>query len=274
MKYFLILLCLLPQVVRAAPALEPLQIAEQFVAPNGWAAMKSYLCCEAAQQAKRQTLGQQIPATLQRRCELIQQNARTAVVAVELRDSVSRNDFYLHFSKDSARWKLQAVRSLAMTKLGPPMLEVLTTMPPAEVAQYDQKHPNAGHNFAVGNIKLWIGSDADIVDHFNKYRSDFEQVVQIAQKRNYLSAPDIVAGEQAANRDPEIQALLQKLYISRLTRRDMDCQTCIEFVIGGMVDNTVGLLYQPQAAEVPAMHPDRLIVLKPLGNGWYLYKTN
>ena len=50
--------------------LEPLQIAEQFVAPAGWPNMKDYLCCEVAKQARHQTLGQQIPAGLRRVCQL------------------------------------------------------------------------------------------------------------------------------------------------------------------------------------------------------------
>ncbi|MFC7667500.1 hypothetical protein ACFQT0_08955 [Hymenobacter humi] len=69
MKHFFLALCLwLPRAVLAFQPLEPLQIAEQFVAPAGWADMKAYLCCEAAGQAKRETLGQQIPARLQRSC--------------------------------------------------------------------------------------------------------------------------------------------------------------------------------------------------------------
>jgi hypothetical protein len=93
--------------------------------------------------------------------------------------------------------------------------------------------------------------------------------------RQYFPAnADVLAlGEQAANADPAINALLQSLYISRLTRRDTGCGTCLEFLIGGLVDNTVGLLYQPDATAVPPMHPDRIIVIKPIGNGWYLYKT-
>jgi len=90
MNHLLLLFCLgLPRLTEPAPPLEPLQIAEQFVAPGGWEPMKSYLCCEAAGQAKAQTLGQQIPARVARTCQLVQQGTATAVVAVELRDSLA-----------------------------------------------------------------------------------------------------------------------------------------------------------------------------------------
>lgn len=280
-KYCLLLLgCLLPLLTRAAQPLQPLQIAEQFVAKTGWADMRSYLSGEVAGQARRQSLGQQIPATLERRCQLLQQGRATAVVSVELRDSVSRNDIYLHFRRDStaaepSAWKLAAVRSLSMTQLGPPMLKLLSEMPPAEVAQYNQKHPDAPHDFMLGNIRLWIGSDADIQQHFQRNQAAFRQAAQLIEARRYFTAPADTAGagEQAANADAELQALLHPLYISRITRRYLGCASCLEFIIGGVTDNTVGLFYQPDAAQLPTMSPDHIIVIKPMGNGWYLFKT-
>jgi len=278
MKQFLFFIFLsLSQGVLARAPLEPLQIAQEFVDTDGWPEMKDYLCCEARQQAKNETLGQQIPATLQRNCLLIKQGDSTAVVAVELCDSVRRNDFYLHFSKENKLWKLHAIRSLSMTQLGPPMLKLLAAMPESEVALYNQKHPDADHAFTMGNLQLWMGADADIISHFTRHQASFQKALRLLQVRRYFAAAiDTVAagaGEQAANTDPEIRALLRKLYISRVTQHDTDCSTCLEFIIGGRIDNTVGLLYQPKPAEVPAMHPERVIVVRPITKGWYLYKT-
>jgi hypothetical protein len=280
MKYFLLLLSwFLPLLTQAAQPLQPLQIAEQFVAKTGWAEMKSYLSGEAAGQARRQSLGQQIPANLERHCQLLQQDQRTAVVAVELLDSVSRNDIYLHFRRDSttaqAPWKLAAIRSLSMTQLGPPMLKLLSEMPPAEVAQYNHKHPAAPHDFMLGNIRLWIGADADIQQHFQHNQAAFQQAAELIQARHFFPAPADTTGlgEQAANADTALQALLQPLYISRVSQRYLGCGTCLEFIIGGVSGDTVGLFYQPDSTQVPTMSPDRIIVIKPLGNGWYLFKT-
>ena len=279
MKRFLFLLWLCPLGhASASPPLNPLQIAKRFVARGGWSPLKNYLCCEAATQAKHQTLGQQIPAQMRRTCQLVQQGDTTAVVAVELSEPTARSDFYLHFSKRVDGWKLRAVRNLAMTHLGPPMVAILAAMSPDEVAQYDLKHPEANHAFTVGNLKLWTSTDADIAAHFLHYRPDFEEIVRLVQEGQYFSLIPTensvaVAGEQAANADPSIHTLLRKLYLARITRRTTGCSSCLEFVIGGKVNSTVGLLYQPQPAQLPPMHPDHLIVLKPLGNGWYLYKT-
>ncbi|WP_035567986.1 hypothetical protein [Hymenobacter sp. IS2118] len=278
MKHFLLLALWLwlPGMARALAPLEPLQIAEQFVAPAGWPEMRDYLCCEAAGQARRETLGQQIPARLRRVCQLVQQGAATAVVAVELRDSVDRRDFYLHFSKEGGAWKLLAIRNLAMTHLGPPMVEILSGMKPAEVADYDQKHPDASHAFTLGNLKLWTSADADIAAHFARNQAGFQQLLRLVQKGRYFAPAKPAAaptGEQAANANPAVHALLRQLFLAQVTRRETDCTGCLEFVIGGKVSSTVGLLYQPTAALLPAMTPDRLIVLKPLGGGWYLYKT-
>ena len=275
MKHFLLALCLgLPPLAWARTPLDPLQIAQQFVAPAGWADMKDYLCCEAAGQAKQQTLGQQIPARLRRTYQLVQQGPSTAVVAVELRDSLSRRDFYLHFTKAEEGWKLGAIRNLAMTHLGPPMVELLSAMPPAEVAQYNLKHPEADHAFTVGNLRLWTSADADIAIHFARHRPEFDQLLRLVQQGGYFApAASAEASEEAANADPAVHTLLRQLYLGRVTRRETDCGSCLEFVIGGKVSSTVGLLYQPRPAELPAMSPDHLIVLRPLGDGWYLYKT-
>ncbi|OGX82029.1 hypothetical protein BEN47_05265 [Hymenobacter lapidarius] len=278
MKHFLLLALWLwlPGMARALAPLEPLQIAEQFVAPAGWPKMRDYLCCEAAGQARRETLGQRIPARLRRVCQLVRQGPATAVVAVELRDSVDRRDFYLHFGKEAGTWKLLAIRNLAMTHLGPPMVDILSNMPPAEVAEYDHKHPDASHAFTLGNLRLWTSADADIAAHFARNRTDFQQLLRLVQTGRYFAPAQPAAaptGEQAANADPAVHALLRKLFLAQVTRRETNCASCLEFVIGGKVRSTVGLLYQPTAALLPAMHPDHLIVLKPLGDGWYLYKT-
>ncbi|GAB3670602.1 hypothetical protein GCM10027594_34720 [Hymenobacter agri] len=278
MKYLLLLL--LPWLTGAAlapPVLPPLRIAEQFVAPAGWPEMKDYLCCEVAGQAKKQTLGQQIPPGQRRRCELIGQDSTTAVVAVELRDSAQRRDFYLHFRHDSTGWKLGAIRSLAMTHLGPPMVALLTGLPKAEIADYDRKHPDASHAFTIGNLRLWTSADADIAAHFQRHRPDFQKLLRRVQTGKFFPTPpgpDEPAAEQAANADPTVHTLLRRLFLGRVTRRATDCGSCLAFVIGGKTTSSVGLLYQPEAAQLPAMSPNGVIVLRPLGEGWYLYKTS
>ena len=263
------------------PPLQPLQIARQFVAPAGWPIMRAYLGGEAATQARRQTLGQQIPALLRRRCQLVAQDSATAVVAVELLDSVSRDDLYLHFRRDPEPfWKLHAIRRLGLTHLGPPMLEMLTAMPPEEAARYDARHPEASRAFLLGNLRLWIGSDSALADHFQRNQAGFQRAAEVLAAARYLGAAapapadSLAATEQRTNTDPAVQALLRPLYISRVSRRQLGCGSCLEFIIGGMSGNTVGLLYQPNPAAVPPMSPNHLIVLRRLGlPGWYLFKT-
>ncbi|UOQ52577.1 hypothetical protein [Hymenobacter cellulosivorans] len=270
MKYLYLFVLLLSALCGRAQQLAPLSIAQHFVAREGWSGFARYVCCEVQQQARRQTLGQQIPAHLQRTCEVVQQTDSTAVVAVELRDSTGGNDFYLHFVRQNT-WKLQAVRGLGMTNFGRQMLTVLEGLPADERARYNQTHPKAEYDFTVGNIRLWIGSDADIEAHFTQHQADFEKTVRLLQAGSYFRSEP--ADEAAANADPAIDALLKSLYISRVTRKSTDCDACFAFVIGGLIDNTVGLLYEPDESKVPAMHPGSLIVVKPLGHGWYLFKT-
>ena len=47
----------------------------------------------------------------------------------------------------------------------------------------------------------------------------------------------------------------------------------IDFSIGGMIDNSVGYFYCKDKNKLPEMSDNRYIMIKHLGDGWYLYKT-
>ena len=47
----------------------------------------------------------------------------------------------------------------------------------------------------------------------------------------------------------------------------------LDFQIGGIIDNTVGYYFFLHEEDVPEMTPGRMIMLRDLGDGWYLYKT-
>ena len=47
----------------------------------------------------------------------------------------------------------------------------------------------------------------------------------------------------------------------------------LNFLIGGITDNSVGYLYIKNKKDVPKMNPARFIMIREIGDGWYLYKT-
>jgi hypothetical protein len=40
-----------------------------------------------------------------------------------------------------------------------------------------------------------------------------------------------------------------------------------------MIDNTVGYFYEPDKTKIPEINPSEIIMIREIGDGWYMYKT-
>jgi hypothetical protein len=65
----------------------------------------------------------------------------------------------------------------------------------------------------------------------------------------------------------------QKIFISSISTGDFELGNGINFLIGGMLDNTVGYLYVKDKNDLPEMNSDSVIMIREIGDGWYIYKT-
>jgi hypothetical protein len=64
------------------------------------------------------------------------------------------------------------------------------------------------------------------------------------------------------------------LFISSVSYGDYELGGgCLVFSIGGMMDNTVGFLYVKDKKHLPKMDDSGVIMIREIGDGWYLYKT-
>jgi hypothetical protein len=63
---------------------------------------------------------------------------------------------------------------------------------------------------------------------------------------------------------------MQEILISSIS--NFDDNKSVSFLIGGMIDNSVGYFYCNNPNDVPEMTDNRYIMIRNLGNGWYLYK--
>lgn len=41
----------------------------------------------------------------------------------------------------------------------------------------------------------------------------------------------------------------------------------------GQLDNSVGFIYVKDKKDLPEMNPGRIIMIREITNGWYIYKT-
>jgi len=213
---------------------------------------------------------------------LLQQNDAKAVVAMNVRDSSGRSiDTYLHFRKDSI-WKLAAFRSLAMTGLVAQAKEQLEQLTPAQVDSLVAQGNRSGNKkealirsyedyvFLLGNTRLILESDENLIRYFRNHQAAFEELRSAAQKEAAQRPPSERTRQLLATR----KADYRKLLLSSVSIGSLDFgEKCVDFSIGGMVDNTVGFLYVTDPRYLPEINPARIIMIREIGGGWYLYKT-
>jgi hypothetical protein len=214
---------------------------------------------------------------------LLGQTSNKAVVAMTILDSTGKGfDTYLHFKKDSI-WKMNAFRALAMTGIIEQVKNELEKMTPKQVDDLIEKSKKAkdkeyvvfssreDYYFELGNAKLTLELDENIIKHFYKHKASFEHIKEVALKE--LSTKH--TGKNRSIRLVEnLKSDYRNLLISSVSFGDYRLGgNCLAFSIGGMLDNTVGFLYVKDKKDLPEMNDYRVIMVREIGGGWYLYKT-
>jgi hypothetical protein len=71
-------------------------------------------------------------------------------------------------------------------------------------------------------------------------------------------------------RSGEALSAAKKLFISSVAKR---ASGCVEFIIGGIVDNSVGFMFVPDGLSPPPIDPSNYIYVEPAVDHWYVFKT-
>ena len=125
-------------------------------------------------------------------------------------------------------------------------------------------------DFQLGNLNLILAMDSEIIDHFNKNKIEFERLKDIAFKNLDTTKADEGRSIKLCN---GLENDFHKLLISSIETGGYELGNSINFSIGGMLDNTVGYFFVKDKQDVPEMNPSRIIMIREIGNGWYIYKT-
>jgi hypothetical protein len=257
---------------------EPLDLAKRIFGKESMPDIGQYITGEY----KGRPNGQDLAKSAVTKFVLLGQTEKKAVVGMTILDSLGRGlDTYLYFEKETV-WKMSAFRSLAMTGIIEQMIIELEKMTPQQVddliAKSNEKK-NKGYstitsredyNFQLANAKLTLELDENIVKHFVANQEAFERLKTLALAE---------LGEASSSDERSVELLstvkqdYKKLLINSVSTGGYELGNCINFLIGGMVDNAVGYLYVEDKNDVPEMNPDRVIMIREIGNGWYVYKT-
>ncbi|MDQ3111840.1 MAG: hypothetical protein M3R17_18280 [Bacteroidota bacterium] len=249
--------------------LTPLQVVERYVSPGGFPNKLKFFCCELyGEWNADSTLGQYLPKRVQRTSELIFQDTAHAMVAVWLHDTTTSLDIYFYLVK-AQNWTIYAARSLVMKQSAKDALKSLDSIPEKDRGEaYTKTHAHT-YYFETKNLELWDNSDDVLAAHFIEHKKQFQQIQKRLVKKGFTKTDSLVIN---AIKDKKIKKLTNEILI-RGFEYDKRYPGCIFYLIGGIADNTVGYLYQPDGKKIPLITEKHYILIKPLGDGWYLFKT-
>jgi len=209
-----------------------------------------------------------------------------AVVATEIAENKDTTDIYLFWTK-SNDWKITSFRALWLPGMFYAALEPYKDLDENGLkVEYEKifseakksndtitdKHileaigPFEDFKYEIENMKLTVASDRALVNHFSHYQTKFDALLIKIQSEN-LNNNDNWRYDTKTSFKKDIQELL----ISSVSKYSDDGY--ITFTIGGMIDNSVGYLYCNDPKCAPLMNEERYIMIRNLGNGWYLFKT-
>lgn len=220
--------------------------------------------------------------------EILSEGTDNAVIAITLNDGEHNTDLYAFLVKDD-EWKIKAFRSLWLPGFFYSMLEEYNDLDKSGIEKkYNemietakQKNDTISETDIVSeigtldefvaeiqNMKLIVSSDNDLVNHFNENKNQFENILG-----KILSDTTIVNKEnwRINKKDIKFKTDLNTILISSISGSETN--KMIDFSIGGMIDNSVGYFYCKDKNSIPEMSDNRYIMIKDLGDGWYLYKT-
>jgi hypothetical protein len=257
---------------------EPLNLAKKIFSKDGFNDIDKYITGEYNGRPNGQDLGKNTILTF----SLLEQNKNNAVVDMTIQDSAGKGlDTYLFFEKNKI-WKMNAFRALALTGIIEQVRDQLENMAPEQVdsiinASKNKKDKDLAifssredYNFQLGNARLTLELDTNIIKHFLDNKAEFERLKDNALKELENNKN---TSEQRVALIENLKPDYQKLFISSVSYNDDGLENCIDFLIGGIIDNSVGYIYVKNKKDLPQMNANRIIMIKEIGDGWYIYKT-
>jgi len=257
---------------------EPLDLAKKIFGKDSLLKIENFITREY----KGRPNGQDLQSGSTTKFTLLGQTEKTAVVSMTILDSLGKGlDTYLHFEKDTV-WKMSAFRALAMTGIIEQVkieLEKMTLQQVDDIIAKSKKKKKDDfvmftsrddYNFQLGNAKLTLELDDNIAKHFETNQAEFERLKNVALTQ---LEKEKVNEERSLKLIENLKTDYQKLFISSVSTGGYELGNCINFLIGGMLDNSVGYIYIKDKKDLPEMNPSRIIMIREIGNGWYIYKT-
>lgn len=250
--------------------LSPYRVVEKYVSVNGFPDKLRFFCCEMYHEwAAPKTLGEQLSPSVKREVNLLYQDTGRAVVTVWLHDSITSMDVYFYLQHREV-WTVYAVRSLVMKAEAEKELQRLDSIPSKQRGKSYKEKWEHSWQFDHDNVSLWNSSDSGLAQHYYSNAEKFRELEKLRQQKYPLQKTDTIY--KSVLHDKKIRKKAEALLVRDIIV-DEHAPGCALYFIGGILDNSVGYMFQLDPALVPKPTAGYFIIIRPLGNGWYLYKT-
>jgi hypothetical protein len=246
-----------------APA-SPEWLVRQYVTAVSWPERARYYTGELAEHyATSPTLGELGVTMRPGSPRQLLQTADIAVFAVALSPEMRPSDMYLYLRRTHGEWRLEALRALALPLVVYDILDSLEAR---------QRLPDSLKAF-VARMRLTTSTDSALKAFFVAKAARLQQVADAFEREHVDSVSAADRNSPAPTQSlKDLYAQLADLNFAGVYR-DSDAAGCMLLKIGGLIDNEVGFMYCPEGALPPSMSPVRFILVEPVANGWFLYKT-
>jgi len=228
--------------------------------------------------------GNDLPHSIKPSFRLLDEDAISAVVNITLTDSTGQQlDTYLYFIKDKSNvWKASAFRALAMTGIIGAVNQQLKSLSGAQVDSIIHLPPDKNgidhrdfktrdeYNFMLGNTTLVLAPDDTLIAHFKKNKALFNSIKDGLIAKGIMKTTD---GTISMKDIDNIKAQMHSIFIDEVMPDNESSTNNLKFMIGGVLDNTVGYMYIKDKNDVPGMSSSLFILVRKIGDGWYLFKT-
>lgn len=256
--------------------LEPMDIAKFYLSAYGFPDKEKYYCCEFNNNKSDSTFGMYFPESITREYELIRQIDSSAVISVTVNDPVDTFDTYLYF-KNQNGWKLGARRGLALSGIAFGLIKEYEKYTPEERKNFqDTSEFFKEWDLMYKIAKLQISSDKEIIKHFVDQKAKYEKLLDHVKKYDDIDMKEFTELQKTDTifKNMKDDALIMQIYrFAYSPIGKIDLKNCYFLMINGVLDNTVGYLYSPEKNNLPQIDKSGFIIIKEIGEGWYLYKT-
>lgn len=227
----------------ASAASTPEEIVLAFFGAAGIADKKSHYSGEMLSHLDRPTLGESLPQDVRVVPRVLSRSGDRYVVAVDLvKDGETRN--WYAFLRNQDGWKMEAVRTLATMGVPAQLFEELRR----------KAHRTAEEEWTFQNLALLLKPDDQLKEFVRANAGKLEQIAALVRE----------------GRDEGATAAAKEMFINSAKSTGSGR---IELTIGGILDNSVGIMFVPDGEAPPPLDPSEYIYVEPVLGRWFLFKT-